>query len=306
MRIAHISDLHLLALDGAVPWRLFNKRFTGWVNIKLKRGSVHKLYAARAVAHAIRDRGDIDHLVLTGDVTNLSLESEFEVVRLYLRNELGLSAEQISVVPGNHDTYTLNAYRTRRFERYLGGHLSSDLPQSANVSNIGRFPFVRLRGPVAIIGLSTAVPRPPLVASGQLGKLQRMALHSLLAHREVQARLAIIIQHHPWHLPGRRIKVAFEGLTDAPEQLQALDQLERGLLLHGHLHRRIRRTIPTSCGSIESIGSTSASLIHDDPDRMSGFNIYEIADDDGSLLGVEAFRLDVAQRRFVPTAVPEG
>ena len=39
MRIAHISDLHVLALDGAVPFRLLNKRATGYANLKLKRGN---------------------------------------------------------------------------------------------------------------------------------------------------------------------------------------------------------------------------------------------------------------------------
>ena len=42
MRIVHLSDPHLLDLDGVSPWRFANKRLTGWVNLRLKRGHAHR------------------------------------------------------------------------------------------------------------------------------------------------------------------------------------------------------------------------------------------------------------------------
>ena len=51
VRIAHISDLHLLDLEGAVPRRIFNKRFTGWVNIRLNRGHTHKPTPVLSLIH---------------------------------------------------------------------------------------------------------------------------------------------------------------------------------------------------------------------------------------------------------------
>ncbi len=42
MKLAHLSDLHILNLDNAVPMRLFNKRFTGYANLRLRRGHKHK------------------------------------------------------------------------------------------------------------------------------------------------------------------------------------------------------------------------------------------------------------------------
>jgi hypothetical protein len=38
------------------------------------------------------------------------------------------------------------------------------------------FPFVRRRGPLALIGVSSAVPTPPLMATGRLGRAQLDAL----------------------------------------------------------------------------------------------------------------------------------
>ena len=278
MKLAHISDLHLLGNEPIPKRRLVGKRFTGWVNIKLRRGSVHKREVAQAVAREVR-RHAPDHVVITGDVTNLALESEFELVRRYLEDDLGLAANDVSMVPGNHDTYTVGAYKGRRFQCYLGEYITSDLPGASGVPGAGRFPYVRLRGPIAIIGLSTAVPRMPLVASGKLGKQQRMALHALLAHDEVQHRMPVILQHHPWHQPDNARKRFMQGLVDAEREHHVLRGVSRGLLLHGHLHRRIHRTIATDRGAIDAIGSTSASLLHDDESRMSGFNIYQISDD---------------------------
>jgi 3',5'-cyclic AMP phosphodiesterase CpdA len=304
MIIAHLSDLHLFALDDLSPRRLLNKRFTGWVNIQLRRGVAHQRWAVEAVARELRGL-DVDHVVISGDVTGLALEKEFEQVQTFLRQVLAMSADRVTMVPGNHDTYTRGAYRDRRFEAHFGEHITSDLPGASAVPGLDRYPFVRLRGPVAIIGLSTAVPRPPLVASGQLGKAQRMALHSLLAHDQVRRRMVVIVQHHPWHNPSSRAKALLEGLVDAAAEQQVLDELDHGLLLHGHLHRRIHRRLKTSRGHLEAIGSTSASLVDENPAKMAGFNLYEIASA-GTLERMDSFALDPATGKVAPTALPRS
>ncbi|MSP24627.1 MAG: metallophosphoesterase [Myxococcales bacterium] len=306
MKVAHISDLHLLALAGLTARRLANKRVTGWVNLKLRRQAHHHDHTAEAVARAIRARGDVDHVVVTGDVSNLALESEFERVRSYLLDEFGPRTEQLSIIPGNHDAYTRGAYRSRRFEQAFAPYLQSDLPGASGVAGLGAYPYVQLRGPLAFIGLSSAVPRPPLVASGRVGKLQRLALHSLLGHEEVRARTPVILVHHPWHNPSSAAKTWLGGLEDARELGETLAQLEHGVLLHGHLHRRIRRVLPTASGQLEAIGATSASLVHDDENRMGGYNLYSFDDVTGRLTRAEAFRLEPANGSFVPVEIPSA
>lgn len=302
MIIAHFSDLHLLSLAGLEARRLVGKRFTGWVNLKLRRAAHHKREIAQAVAREVRARG-ADHVAITGDVTNLSLESEFELVRSFLEHDLGLPPERVSLVPGNHDMYTKGAHRARRFQCYLGEYITSDLPGATGVPGVDRFPYVRLRGPVAIIGLSSAVPSPPLFASGVLGRAQRAGLHALLAHEEVRRRTPVILQHHPWHNPVHPVKNLMTGLADAEDQHLVLNDLERGLLLHGHLHRRIHQRIETGRGHLDAIGTTSASLFDAAEDRMGGFNLYEI-EADGSLGTLAGFRLEPETGRFVSTPLP--
>ena len=117
MRVAHFSDLHLLSLEGVPAHRFLNKRFTGWVNLRLKRGSIHRSAYVRAIAREVA-RLDVEHVVVTGDLTNLALESEYELVRDLFERDLGLDPARVTIAPGNHDLYTRGALTSRRFERY--------------------------------------------------------------------------------------------------------------------------------------------------------------------------------------------
>ncbi|MEO8878656.1 MAG: metallophosphoesterase, partial [Polyangiaceae bacterium] len=196
MRIAHLSDLHVLALAGVSPHRFFNKRLTGYANLRLKRKHIHRRGYVEAIAKEITV-SKIDHVVVTGDLTNLALEAEFEAARDLLENGLGLSPKDVSVVPGNHDLYTAGALRKRRFTEFFAEYIKSDLPDLAANTPLGAFPFVRLRGPCAIIGLTSAVPRLPFVASGNIGRAQLEAFGKIMEHPEVAKRTPVILIHHP-------------------------------------------------------------------------------------------------------------
>ncbi len=162
--IAHLSDLHLLSLEGAVPFRLFNKRITGYLNLRFHRKSVHKAFAVKAAARAIRQLG-VDQVVITGDVSNLALENEFELVRTFLAEDLGLPADRVSLVPGNHDAYTGGAHRSRRFARAFAAYLYSDLPELEGRRARSSHTCARqARQPSS--GLSTALCGPHLVGLG--------------------------------------------------------------------------------------------------------------------------------------------
>ncbi len=301
MRIAHLSDLHLLSLDGAVPSRLFNKRLTGYLNLRFHRKSVHKPFAVHAAAREVVRLG-IDHVVITGDLSNLALEGEFELVRRFLDEALGLPPDRVSIIPGNHDAYTSGAHRTRRFATTFARYLTSDLPELTAPGEV--FPYVHLRGPTAIIGLSTALPRLPLVASGAVGRAQLAALARILEHPEVRARTPVILQHHPIHNPASRAKTALEGLTDAAEETHVLRRLRRGLLLHGHLHRRVHRMLATETGHLDAVGATSTSLLHASDERMAGFNVYDIGTD-GRIESIGSHRLEADGTTFREVGVPK-
>ncbi len=303
MRIAHFSDLHVLDLEGVGPGRFFNKRLSGYAMLRMNRSHVHRSSLVRAIARAISE-SKADHVVVTGDLTNLALETEFAAVRRIIDEDLRLSPNDVSIIPGNHDLYTKGALTSRRFTTYFGDYMTSDLPELAVDVGPGHFPFVRLRGPAAIIGLSSAVPRAPLIAAGKLGKAQTDALAKILVHPEVAKRTPVVLMHHPAHNPLSKVKTMLRGLDDAAVFFSTVDDVARGLLLHGHLHRRIQRTWSTSRGSMHSVGATSASLHDADEARMAGFNVYEI-DDSGAIgtIGAEVF--DPVKERFELSSVPK-
>jgi 3',5'-cyclic AMP phosphodiesterase CpdA len=298
MKIAHFSDLHVLDWDGVSAWRFLNKRLTGWANILFERGSIHRAGYVRAIAREVRGR-NVDHVVITGDLTNLALEPEFQLAHEILEHELGLGADEISIVPGNHDFYTRGALRKRRFMSFFSKYTQCDLDVAVDIGT-GRFPFVKLRGPAAIIGVSTAVPRPPLVASGVVGRAQLDALSRALEHPEVKRRTPVLIQHHPVHNPPSKLKTYQNGLSDADALAARLVTLDRGLLLHGHLHRRTQRRI----GNVLAIGATSASLHHEGEHRMAGFNLYEIDDASGAITTIEAHVFEPERETFKVESIP--
>jgi 3',5'-cyclic AMP phosphodiesterase CpdA len=276
MKLAHISDLHVLALEGVPLRRFLNKRISGWANLRLKRESAHRAGHLRAIVAELARRR-FDHVVVTGDLTNLALESEFALARDLIGDAIGLDPSRVTVVPGNHDLYTRGARDSRRFERYFGAWLESDLPELAVDVAGARFPVVKLRGEVAIVGLSSAVPRPPFVAAGEIGRDQTRALARVLEHPEVAKRTLVLALHHPVVDDWSGIKRYVEGLRDAPDLVRLLQPVGGGLVLHGHLHRRIQRAIGR--GTMIQVGATSASLHHESPDRMAGFNVYELGTD---------------------------
>lgn len=298
IRIAHVSDLHVLSGTGT-HWRdiIFNKRLTGYANLILRRGRVHRREYLLAVLSAAVARAD--HLVVTGDITNLSLEHEYEEARALL--DEAAQRTEVTVVPGNHDIYLPSTHRHRRFPHHFDQFLQSDLPQFARDLPAGRFPCVKLRGRVAIIALSSGVPRPPFIAAGYVGHAQLEAFAAVLAHPDVQRRTPIVLIHHPPVDTRPRIEQLRDGLVDAAALRSSLARLPRGLVLFGHLHVRVRRGLPTLSGRLDVIGASGAALDHPDRSVRAGFNLYEF--DDDRLASVEAHVVDPQTGGFEATAI---
>src|SRR5262245_26716302 len=139
MRFAHLSDLHALELSGVSPWRFLNKRLAGGLNLLRKRASQHPLRLLDLVCEDLQ-KVPLDHVVVTGDLTNVSLPSEFLRARQALERS-GRTPRDVSVIPGNHDVYVLEAMLSRNFERCLASYaLSDDAPANA----LPTFPFLRI------------------------------------------------------------------------------------------------------------------------------------------------------------------
>src|SRR5580698_5989209 len=170
--LAHLSDPHLPPLPAVGFGDLIGKRAFGYLNWtrnrhKFQRRDVLDALVADLQAH------QPDHIAVSGDLVNLALEAEFAPARAWLQS-VG-APDRVTVVPGNHDAYVRATQH--RFVEVLQDYLDGDGAPEGGV----RFPFLRRRGPVALIGVSSAVPTPPLMATGWLGSAQLEALDRVLA-----------------------------------------------------------------------------------------------------------------------------
>ena len=275
-----------------------NKRATGMLNLKFHRKSKHKTFAVEAVIADICEQ-KVDHLLITGDVSNLSLETEFAAVEQML-SKLNLTDEQISLVPGNHDVYTRGAQRSQRFFKTFERYMHSDLPvvgaDTAHPSGV--FPFVKLRGDVAIVGLSSAVVRPPVVSAGWIGPAQLSALDTLLNREELRDRGLVVMMHHPLINPQNPWRRYSRGLAESAAMTTRMLSRDRAVFVHGHLHEAAHRTLGDGTGhETPHLGTSSASLLTD-----GGYNIYNI--DASGLQSAEYRKFDGATKTFASEVLP--
>ena len=253
MTIAHLSDVHLSPVRGLGPLHANLKRGLGLANWLLKRRKVHLRSVVDALVADLRSQKP-DHIVVSGDLVNLGLPGEHEHALAWL-DALG-PASQVTVVPGNHDIYC-RLWRDRGVERWRA-YMTSNAQGAKYARPAERgFPFVRILGKVALVGVVSAVPTPPFYATGQVGRAQLEALdHTLgLLGRDDLTRIVVI--HHP-PLPGQAD--SRRGLTDAPQLEQVLRLRGAELVLHGHNHVDMRESRPWAGGTIEVIGVASASV----------------------------------------------
>ena len=94
--LAHLSDPHLPPLPAARFRDLASKRALGYLNWTRNRHKYHRREVLDALVADIRAQRP-DHIAVTGDLVNLSLEAEFAPSRAWLES-VG-AAEHVSVFP---------------------------------------------------------------------------------------------------------------------------------------------------------------------------------------------------------------
>jgi 3',5'-cyclic AMP phosphodiesterase CpdA len=210
----------------------------GQLELKLARRARRYVKAPETIARLVMEglRQGVDHVILSGDLTALALDSEFEVARKAL-GDLVDRPDKITVVPGNHDIFTPGSRLKRRFESWFGDLLDSDLPA---LRAEGAWPHVRLVGDaVAVVGLCSArVPLVPGIAAGRVGEAQLSALEKICAHPRLRGRsIHVVVHHAPLRWDGS-IDRKDHGLADAQALLDVCARGRVAAIHCGHIHLR--------------------------------------------------------------------
>ncbi len=270
LTFAQLSDPHLSTLDG-VRWReLANKRLLGYLSWRRRRRAEHRGEVLEALR---RDLGQTrpEHLVITGDLTHIALPDEFRQARTWLES-LG-SPRAVTVVPGNHDAYVSVPWTLglSLWEPYLVADEALGGVRADTAETV--FPALRVRGPVAFIGLSSARPSPPLLATGRLGASQLQRLDALLEQTGRQGLFRVVLLHHP-PVPGE--EKWRKRLTDAAQLCAVIARQGAELVLHGHRHRSVQSRIEIPGTHVPVFGIPSASSIGLRTGHAAQYHIYRV------------------------------
>lgn len=267
--IAHLTDVHLGPIVGFGP-RYWNvKRAAGYHNwVRHRRHAYRRDVLDRIVADMAGHQPD--HMAITGDLANIGLPQE-HINALAWLEQLG-TPDRISVVPGNHDIYSRIGRDSgvRRWSSYM----ISDTQGAAFTSTVADFPFVRVVGQVALIGVNSAVATPPLMAWGQVGKEQLTRLADILAALGRARLFRLVLIHHP-PLPGQASYI--RGLKDAAALEAIFIRHGAELVIHGHNHRNMLAWREGPAGPFPIVGTPSASLgRRHRHEPLARYNLYRI------------------------------
>lgn len=279
--LAHVSDLHATPVRVDRVADFLNKRLLGWLSWRVRRRAAQRPEVLEALTRDLATQRP-DHVVVTGDLTNVASAPEFPQARAWLER-LGGPA-RVSAVPGNHDAYVpLPAESWQSWSDYLGS--------DASAGEL-RFPSLRIRGPLAIVGLCSAVPTGPFFASGLLGPEQLERLEKLLAELEDSPLCRVVLVHHP---PQPGVVSSRRALRDGAALCEIIEKQGADLVLHGHGHRTHFGELSGRQGPIPVVGVRSASEIGSKPGKRAQYHLYDIEPDPA---GPRRFRIGLRVRGY--------
>ena len=267
--LAHLSDPHIGPIATPRLRELLNKRGLGLINWYRKR---HRHHHADVLAAIVRDMQaqSPDHIAVTGDLVNISLDTEF-AARGALADERRHA--------GARDARAGQSRRLHPPRLGLGGaalgrvHARRPPHPPAREGRRGAFPSCAGADRWRSIGLTTSLPTGPFMATGHLGGEQLARLAEILIGLAREPLFRVVLIHHP-PIPNKRHYM--KRLIDGPLFRALIAEHGAELVLHGHNHEQQLMWLDGPQGRIPAVGVPSASAIVSDHDEPAAYNLYQI------------------------------
>jgi 3',5'-cyclic AMP phosphodiesterase CpdA len=275
-RIAHFTDIHYSRNEDITIKQLLSKRLYGYIFWKFAKGKRFDFSILNKMPLDLKSE-DVDHIVVTGDLTQLALPGEFSGVRDFI---FALDRkEKISIIPGNHDFYVFEGKK----------YYSDTFPEYDS------YPYVKIVNNCAIIGVNSSVVTPPIVSYGYLSRLQLNKLSELL--NSLDGYFNILLIHHP---PIKGITSWKKALVNAKGLTDLLRGGKINMVLHGHTHHFNITYFKTESGNIPIISATALAYHNKLYTHSGGYNIYEISTTDEKWdVVLKRKRFDYANQLFL-------
>ncbi|MDH4224425.1 MAG: metallophosphoesterase [Deltaproteobacteria bacterium] len=220
--LIHISDLHL----HIIPTRISHfrgKRVLGAVNLLLRRRRAYPRARALGLVRLL-DEMKWDHLVITGDLTQLGLEEEFDLARQVLAPLLERGPGRVTILPGNHDRYDWPFLTRDWFSMYFG-----EFFQGGEITTRELTPHWHLAG-----WDSTRLTHP-IMADG-LVRPETLKATGCWITELPQGSRVMVANHFPLAFPPPRHSRWHHDLRNIPQVLDWMADQPVDVYLHGHMH----------------------------------------------------------------------
>jgi len=281
---AHVSDLHL-PHEPHLSWaQRFSKRQLSVASWHRRRRAVQRPEILEALREELRACHP-DHVVVTGDITNFSLPAEFAQAQRWFADLA--PAGMLSAVPGNHDALVPvpHAEGLGRLAAYM--------------TDEDGWPYVRRCGEVAFIGLKSALPTAPLLASGRIGEMQLARLEKRLKEEGAAGRTRVVLLHHP---PVDGAVSRRKALVDRAALRAVLLRAGAELVLHGHARHARLDSVPGPHGPIPVLCVPSSSAWPNPHDEAARWQLVSLPAAGGRWAGVKVRQWSPAAKGFVDAA----
>jgi 3',5'-cyclic AMP phosphodiesterase CpdA len=283
LTFAHVSDLHLPFTPRLHFAQRFSKRQLSVNSWRRSRRAVQLPEILEALRDEIRAHGP-DHVVVTGDITNFSLPGEFAAAARWLADLA--PAGHVSAVPGNHD-----ALVDMPFAEGLGQLVPFMVDE-------GQWPSLRRAGRLSFIGLNSALPTAPLLATGRLGEEQLARLESVLREEGEAGRMRIVLLHHP--LVDGAVS-ARKALADRRGLRAVLSRAGAELVLHGHARSARLESVAGPRGPIPVLCVPSSSALPNRHDEAARWHLIAVPAS-GGWVHVHVRQWSLEKKGFVDAA----
>jgi 3',5'-cyclic AMP phosphodiesterase CpdA len=195
------------------------------------------------------------------------------------------------VVPGNHDAYVPGAFDKvcRSWAAWMSGD-GVTTPIDRNT-----FPYLRVRGNVALIGVSTARATAPFMANGFFLEGQAQRLAEVLDASAKRGLLRVIMIHHP---PVRGAVTQQKRLFGISRFHKTVHRHGAELVLHGHSHLPSLFFIGGRGTRIPVVGVAAAGQSPGGKNPAAQYNLLDIDGEKGS------WRIRLTRRGLTGPAIP--
>jgi 3',5'-cyclic-AMP phosphodiesterase len=258
-RIAHLSDAHILEAHPSSGSHNLSVKFVSLGRTLDGTGRARKLKQALVKA----ERGGADHFVISGDLTEVGSEAQYEAFAIVLHDS-GIHPERVTLVPGNHDAYTSRDAWKRALEGPLRAYATGAADAPGRVVD---------RGDVVFLPVDVSCHQSIARSAAELTAENADVLERRFMDPGFRDKAVVVVQHHQPFGHARSAWQWWDGLRGHARLMDLLGRYRPVSLLHGHMHKVLDRLVGLTKSRV-----FCAPAIVEDEDDVPRVRLYDVRD----------------------------